>query len=163
MQSLTIHFEYRPERLSKGGMAPIYLRATYNRKMRRTSTGRKIEPKHWNKDRQRVKRSHNNSVQINAILDKLREKANSYYDTVADFTLDGLISHLNGEKDRANMVLPFLDKVYNAECKRLSDSTTKQHKVMIDYVTQFNADLVFSDREIFNTNFGINVTLSRGS
>lgn len=145
MKTITIHFEYRPERLSKDGTAPIYLRATYDRKIKRTSTGRKIEPKHWNKDRQRVKRSHNNSVQINAILDKLREKANNYYDTTTHFTLDGLISHLNGERDLSNMVLFFLEQVYDGECKRLSDSTTKQHKVMIDYVKKFNPDLVFSD------------------
>lgn len=145
MKTLTIHFEYRPERLSKDGTAPIYLRATYNRKMRRTSTGRKIEPKHWSKERQRVKRTHNNSVQINAILDELRSRANTYYNTVDNFTLDGLMSHLNGEKDRANMVLTFLEEVYNSECKRLSSNTTKQHKVMIDYVTMFNEDLIFAD------------------
>jgi integrase len=48
----------------------------------RTTLNIEIDPKLWNKDKQRIKSSATNPRKINDILDKLNVKLNEYYDTI---------------------------------------------------------------------------------
>ena len=61
------------------GTAPVYVRVTANRKSRLVSTGIYVEPKHWNKNRLRVRSGHDLADALNAklqaALNEVREAA----------------------------------------------------------------------------------------
>ena len=55
---VTVSLYMRKDKKRKDGTAPVYVRATANRKSRYVATGVYLEPKHWNADRGEVRRSH---------------------------------------------------------------------------------------------------------
>lgn len=62
------------KRQNAQGQHPIIIRISKNRKSSILSIGQSVEEKHWDADRQRVKKSHPNSVRLNNfILKKLTE------------------------------------------------------------------------------------------
>ena len=56
MASVRLTLQTRKQK--RDGTAPVWLRVTVNRKSRYRSTGIAVEPKHWNNDKQLVRRSH---------------------------------------------------------------------------------------------------------
>jgi integrase len=69
MSNVTVKLLLRESKQRSDGTAPVYLRVTAHRKSRYKSTGIRIQPKHWNKGRQRVRKSHELHAAYN---DKLR-------------------------------------------------------------------------------------------
>lgn len=71
----TVKLTLRKSKVRSDGTAPIYLRVTANRRSRYISSGVYIHPRHWNEDRQQVRRSHELSDAYNARLHDLRMEA----------------------------------------------------------------------------------------
>lgn len=71
----SIRLLLRKDKKRKDGRAPIYLRATLDRKSRFKASGLYVEPKHWNDARQEVRRSHELATSYNAKLTDLRLEA----------------------------------------------------------------------------------------
>ena len=65
----------RLEKKKKDGTAPIYIRATSNRKSRYKATGISIPPKDWNKAKGQVRASHELSVALNRKLGDILHEA----------------------------------------------------------------------------------------
>lgn len=73
--SVTVKLLLRESKQRSDGMAPIYLRITANRKSRYKSTGLRLKPKHWNADRQKVRKSHELASAYNDKLRSIRIEA----------------------------------------------------------------------------------------
>lgn len=58
MANVTLKFVHRTSNSRDDGRAPIYLRITANRKSRFKTTGILVRPRHWNEERQEVRKSH---------------------------------------------------------------------------------------------------------
>jgi site-specific recombinase XerD len=76
----TYHFYLRKDKERANGDCPVYLRITQNRKSRYVSTGVYIKPKHWNKDKEKIRRSHRNYKALNSILEREQNKAEKVQD-----------------------------------------------------------------------------------
>jgi integrase len=73
--SVTIKLVLRESKTRSDGTAPIYLRVTANRKSRYKSTGIRLKPRHWNSDRQSVRKSHELHAAYNDKLRSIRIEA----------------------------------------------------------------------------------------
>ena len=71
----SINFELRENKENARGECPIYLRITHNRKHAWMSTPFRVPASKWNKDKQRIRRSHDRSKKLNHELEKLSVKA----------------------------------------------------------------------------------------
>lgn len=76
----TYHFYMRKDKARANGECPIYLRITKNRKPRYVSTGVYILPKHWNKEKETIRKSHRNAKSLNSILTREQNKAEKVQD-----------------------------------------------------------------------------------
>lgn len=76
----TYHFYLRKDKERANGDCPVYLRITQNRKSRYVSTGVYIKPKHWNNDKEKIRRSHRNYKALNSILEREQNKAEKVQD-----------------------------------------------------------------------------------
>lgn len=56
------------EKVDKNGLAPLVLRITVNRKLKRVFLNQKVSPKHWDAEGEKVKRGHPNSTRVNQYL-----------------------------------------------------------------------------------------------
>lgn len=64
----SFHLYLRTDKQKKNGEYPIYLRITHNRKHKYISTGISILEKHWNEEKEKVRKNHPNSSSLNEIL-----------------------------------------------------------------------------------------------
>ena len=71
----TYRFIQRNDKINKEGLAPIYLRITFDRKKSLFNTGIKVAPKQWNSDNRSVRKNHPSSVALNERLEELNLKA----------------------------------------------------------------------------------------
>lgn len=69
---ITTKLVLRESKKREDGKAPVWLRITANRKSRYVSSGIYVEPRHWNDNKRRVRKSHPISNALNARLRKLR-------------------------------------------------------------------------------------------
>ena len=72
---VSIKLLLRSDKSRADGTAPVYLRATANRKSRYTSTGVYVKPKQWNENKQEVRASHDLYEALNAKLARIKNKA----------------------------------------------------------------------------------------
>ena len=73
----TIKFILRSDKKNARGEAPIYAQYIHMEGKTRFATGKKIVPKYWNdKDKGRVKASHENAVNLNKFLNRFDSKLN---------------------------------------------------------------------------------------
>ena len=64
----------RESKAKKNGLAPLVVRITVKRKHAYVYLNKSLEPKLWDKDRERVKKSHPNSKRLNLILANVKNK-----------------------------------------------------------------------------------------
>ncbi|MEX1013889.1 MAG: site-specific integrase [Candidatus Paceibacterota bacterium] len=79
----TYHFYMRKDKARANGECPIYLRITKNRKPRYVSTGVYILPKHWNKEKETIRKTHRNAKALNSILTREQNKAEQVQDELS--------------------------------------------------------------------------------
>ena len=63
------------EKIDKNGLAPLVLRITVNRKLKRVFLNQKVSPKHWDAQGEKVKRGHPNSNRVNQYLAHRKSQA----------------------------------------------------------------------------------------
>lgn len=66
----TVKAVLRPDKARADGTAPLWIRITANRKSRYLATGIYLDPKHWNKTKARVRKSHPLAPALNARLEE---------------------------------------------------------------------------------------------
>lgn len=71
----TLKFVLRTNKRKADGTIPVFLRITENRKSRFVSTGITIEERHWNPDKEEVRRSHPQYAVFNDDLTRLKHEA----------------------------------------------------------------------------------------
>ncbi|MCH7640073.1 MAG: site-specific integrase, partial [Bacteroidetes bacterium] len=71
MANASVKLIMRPSKRRADGTAPVYLRAIYARQSKEAATGIWVRPGAWNKDKQKVKSTHDLSKAYNARLDDL--------------------------------------------------------------------------------------------
>ena len=64
----TVAIIYRKEKANKKGEIPLYLRIIKNRKPKYISLGVRLEEKHWDDGKKRVRKSHRNSQRLNNFI-----------------------------------------------------------------------------------------------
>jgi len=67
----TLKLLSRTSKTKKDGTVPVWLRITANRKSRFQSTGVAVLPKHWDADKQRIKKSHPIAPALNRKLQEI--------------------------------------------------------------------------------------------
>jgi len=64
----TLKLVLRKQKINKSGTGPIYIRITKKRKVRFISLNIRLDPKHWDEEKQRVRRTQTNSARLNTLL-----------------------------------------------------------------------------------------------
>lgn len=77
-QSLGILFYIRNDKLRSDGKAPIYLRITVNGKRAEYAIKRFVDPKKWNNDAMAVRGTKEETKNLNAYLDVIRNNIYKY-------------------------------------------------------------------------------------
>jgi hypothetical protein len=72
--STSISFFLRDDRKT-GGNRPLYLRVIIDRKVKNYSTGKTIEQRHWDQDKEQVKPSYPLNIEMNTWINRFRMKA----------------------------------------------------------------------------------------
>ncbi|TCZ73274.1 site-specific integrase [Flaviaesturariibacter aridisoli] len=108
---------------SKGsnGEQSILVRLTQNRRMKRISTGIKVESRYWDKAKQLVKRGHPLYQEYNAVLsEKLRAVTNVYAELLkksADVVLEDVVHELENASGSVVSFFDFAHRTKLAEIK----------------------------------------------
>ncbi len=136
--AVTYHFYLRKDKQREDGKAPIYFRITQNRKSRFLTTSEWIKPKHWNKEKEEVRRSHTTYKSINSILNDKRNKAKQIQ---ADLSKHG--------KSSAKAIQKRLKKQQSGDFFDLADVYLKEIKENQSYYTHKNAKVAIDKVEAF--------------
>lgn len=143
----TYHFILRNDKINAAGLAPIYLRITYDRMKSLFNTGIKVTPKQWNTESKSVKKNHPSSVSLNARLDELNLKAMQIgfnLDRENKITAKRIVDNLKGKSPE--LFIPYANQ-YSERVK--IDGLirrAKQVKVMISKIEAFtDKKLYFRD------------------
>lgn len=148
-KGITFHFVLREDKTDKFGKAPIYLRVTRNRKISLSYTGHKIKSSEWNKDRQRVNRSHPNSVRFNNLLEEMLQKAEEVMlDSLSenkDLTAKQIKEGFTPQKTKTVQEV-LIEKIeFFFHVNRIGSA--KRYKVVLNKINRFTKDqpLLFSE------------------
>ncbi len=85
---VTYHFYLRKDKKRDNGECPVYLRITENRKSKYSSTGVYVKPKHWNPEKEEVRKSHRSSTSLNTKLDKKKDRVRNIEAELSKFDKD---------------------------------------------------------------------------
>lgn len=141
-------FYARADRKDKLNRIPLYLRITYNRKIRYVSTGIKIEEKHWNESKEKVRKSHDAAAVYNEELFRLRLKAQQIgfdLDRKSRLSAKSIADKLKGKSPTD--FIKFTEKYIEALKREGSVRRSKQTKVILNKIKEFSNsdDLEFGD------------------
>jgi len=98
----TYHFYLRKDKERANRECPIYLRITQSRKSRYVSSGIYILPKHWNEEKEVIRKTHKNSDSLNNILDREKRKAETAQDELGVHGKDSAKAIQQRLKERQN-------------------------------------------------------------
>jgi integrase len=128
----------RTDKQRADSRAPIYLRITQNRKSRQLSTSEWIKPKHWHKDKEKVRRSHRTYKAINRLLDNKLDRAKRIQ---ADLDIYDKVS--------AKAIQQRLKKRQSSNFFDLADTYLEEVKQHKSYYTHKNAKVAINKVEAF--------------
>lgn len=111
----TYHFYLRKDKQRANNECPVYLRITQNRKSRYVSTGVYVQPKHWNSNKELIRKNHRNYKSLNSILKREKDKAEQVQD---DLGKHG--------KDSAKAIQKRLKKQQTGDFFELADAYEKE-------------------------------------
>ena len=79
----SVKLTLRQNKEDKSGHCPLYIRIIKDRKAKFVSTGQKLKTSEWDEVKQKVKKNHQNSARLNALLSQMVADAEGQ---VADLT-----------------------------------------------------------------------------
>jgi len=147
----TINFILRTERANARGECPIYIRITHNRKSSYLSLGIAVKAKHWNEEKQRVRRSHDSYKKLNHEIDRIFTKAqNTKLELRAEGNVSAkyIINVLKGydSKDFFNYGEEYIKRLEDSGSVRLA----KQTNVIVNKIRKYHGDKSLLLNEIDN-------------
>jgi len=126
-------FVLRADKKDKANCSPIYVRVTSYYKVKYISTGRKIQERFWNKDREQVRSNHPDAVEMNQYLEDFLRAARERF-RQSDFNINAV--------DRNTVVLDVISFIVD---KLLKDySKPEQFRTRQRYVTLKNKLVEFT-------------------
>ena len=158
----TYHYIIRADKTNKEGLAPIYMRITFDRRKSLYNTGIKVLPKHWNPEARTIRKSHpkakvlnlqleelilnamqigfdlekNNKLSSKLIVDKLKGKAPELFIDYAEGYCERVKS--DGLVRRAKQVKVALNKIRSFSSKKLYFRDIDQ--VFLDNLKKYQVD-----------------------
>lgn len=165
--SFGILFYLRKEKKNKKGLAPIFVRITYNGKRAESSINRKVDPTRWDKNAGYVSGTKEDARSINSHIDSLRNRIHDIKRDMLDhnefITATILRNRLNGIDQRQKTILEIFRlhnknmkelegktfalatvKKYETTYKHLKEFLIQEYKVDDLYLTQLNFELITS-------------------
>ncbi|MEQ8524345.1 site-specific integrase [Gracilimonas sp.] len=145
----TINFELRDQKADANGEAPLYLRITYDRKPAWMSLGISLKPKDWNRNKQKVSRSHRRWDVLNEELLRISGQA---HDAILELkeqdrlNAKRVIQLLKGQ-DRKDFYT-YADKYIKDLFAMGSVRRAKNAKVILNQIKAFKKDESFPIQEI---------------
>ncbi len=136
----TYHFYLRKDKQRDSGESPVYLRITKNRKSKYVTTGVYLKPKHWNTDKEKVRRSHRRYKSLNSILEKKLDKARQVEDELSRY-----------DKDSAKAIQQRLRKQQSGDFFDLAKEYLKEVKANHSYYTHKNMKVAIGKVEAFES------------
>lgn len=139
----SIKLVLRQDKINKNtGLAPLYLRIIKDRRAKFLSLSVKLDPKHWDKDKEKVKKNHPNSVRMNTFLAK---KVSEAQDKVLEATT----------KDRNITTNHLKDAVMGKEPIRFFEFSEKRLELMkeqLSYQSYISYKSAFNKLKIYMNN-----------
>lgn len=129
-------FVLRTGKKDSANRSPIFLRVTSHYRVKFISTGRKIQERFWNKDREQVRSSHPNSVEVNQYLEDFLKTAREKF-RQSGFDI-GTVTKNTVVPD----VISFIDKLANDHNK------PEQFRTRQKYITLKNGLIEFAGTKI---------------
>ncbi|PKD45281.1 site-specific integrase [Rhodohalobacter barkolensis] len=137
----TYHFYLRKDKERANGECPIYLRITKNRKSRYNSTGIYVLPKHWNDEKEVIRKTHRNAKSLNSILEREQNKAETIQDELGVFGKDSAKTIQERLKQQESGDFFELASTYEKELQeRKKLSTVKTLGVVLNKLEAFEGD-----------------------
>ena len=139
------HFHLVNSKVNKNGLAPIYLRLTVNKKRIEYSINRRVEPKFWNNNSQKVKGKTREAVETNDHINNLKHKLHKIHQRMIDddqiVSAKSMMNILKGGGKKVKFILQIFkehnDKTDLLAGKDISVSTAKRYWTCYDHVKQF--------------------------
>ena len=140
----------REDKTRTDGTAPVYLRITHDRRTRQLKSDVAVEPKHWNKEKEAVRRSHPSAVAFNDALRRFKSGAER---KLLDIKAAGAgkVSALAIKRELegagATSVLPYIDAYAESQHTQGNYWEWKKVKVLRRKLQGFhgNDDLAFGE------------------
>ena len=136
--SYTLKFEiYR-------GRDCISMRLYYNYKQVQMQTDVCVTPKYWDQEKQRVKKNHTNSINLNSELDRIRKKVDGYFwkckREETPFDVFECRDYLKGVQKME--FIGFVEQM-RGKWENLADNTLQTHDTLIKYLKQWKKTIPF--------------------
>ncbi|NRR90400.1 site-specific integrase [Winogradskyella undariae] len=141
----SIHFHLVNSKINSRGLAPIYLRLTFDNKRIEYSISRKIDPKFWSTKSQKVMGTNREAIEINNHIDNLKHKLYKIHQRCMDennlISARSMMNLLKGGGKKIRFILEVF-KEHNERTdllagKNISVSTAKRYWTCYDHVKQF--------------------------
>jgi hypothetical protein len=141
-----VTFYTRKSRSNKSSESDIYLRVTVNSKRSDMSIGRKVDPRKWNVNSEKMMGRSQEAQELNNYMDVLKNKLKRIQQTLLEkdqrITATTLIRELKGiGKNKSKMTLEVF-REHNEQMDRLSGksiskSTAKRYWTCYNHIEQF--------------------------
>lgn len=105
----TIKFIYRSDKEDANGEAPLYLRIYHAKKLRHKKTDIYLREKHWNEDKQQIRKSHPKAKKLNLHLSRWKGRARDAIHNADPLTAKNIKYQLEGINP--NSYFDYLDKI----------------------------------------------------
>ena len=138
-------FVLRADKKDKTNCSPIFLRVTSYYSVKYISTGRKVQERFWNKDREQVRSSHPDSVEMNQYLEDFLKAARER------FRQGGFDVNAVGKNSVIPDVLSFIDKLLKDHNKPEQFRTRQKYVTLKNKLIEFTGNRLPFDK--LNKNF----------
>jgi site-specific recombinase XerD len=145
--SASISFYLRNDR-NLTGNRPLYLRVIIDRKVKNYSTGKTIEQRHWDQDKEQVKPSYSLNIELNTWITRFRMKAEK---AILDIENNNLPLSLETfhqrftDQDNRGLFKTWVLEVINNRRFKVSPDYSEQLTVILTKFFDWKPDLKFSD------------------
>ena len=136
---------YRRDYVNKHGLSPIYLIITSQGKRIRERLGVEVRPEDWDEKNSRLKKSAENAVEYNLIIDNVLKKITNirteYHLTDKALTLEKLVQEYNNASSNFCFVA-FMEKYVNEQ--NIKAGSLRKEKSRIAKIKRFQKEIPFS-------------------
>lgn len=120
-----VHFYLKLAKKNKAGLVPIILRLVVNGQRAEYSISRRIDPKLWNANSEKVNGNNRDAKEINDHISNLKHKLNrihqSYIDSDTEVTVKNFMYDLRGGSNIKSKLLLAVFKEHNKRMDTLVD------------------------------------------